>query len=64
MWILYYLRILFGLLTAGVENSLSAKNRDKFTQNLTIFRREVNPLTMTGNVTSPSSPPSSPFNMI
>jgi hypothetical protein len=48
---------------AGVENSLSPKNRDKFTQNLGVFRREINPLTATGNATSPSSPPGSPLGM-
>eukprot|EP00048_Salpingoeca_helianthica_P001319 m.48425 g.48425 ORF g.48425 m.48425 type:complete len:1073 (+) comp11378_c0_seq3:31-3249(+) len=53
----------FDTLMDGVENSLSSKNRDKFTQNLGVFRREINPLTATGNAPSPTSPPASPLGM-
>lgn len=51
------------LIESGVENSLSSKNRDRFTQNLGVFRREINPLTATGAAPSPTSPPASPLGM-
>jgi hypothetical protein len=36
----------------GIERSLSLKNRDKFTQNIATFRRDINECLKSTNVTS------------
>ena len=58
----------FENLMAGVEQQLSTKNRDKFTQNLAVFRRDLNTFAKTpsagdaaGAAAAASSAVASPF---
>ncbi|XP_068625831.1 exportin-7-A [Battus philenor] len=46
----------FGGLMAGIEPNLLTKNRDRFTQNLSMFRRDINDLLKGASVSAP--PPS------
>jgi exportin-7 len=42
----------FKNLTEGIESNLLTKNRDRFTQNLSVFRRDINDSLKGPNVTS------------
>lgn len=50
--------VCFQNLMSGVEKTLSPKNRDKFTQNLAVFRRDINnfPKSASLRSTAPSTP--------
>ncbi|KAF4108264.1 hypothetical protein G5714_011023 [Onychostoma macrolepis] len=53
------MHLCFENLMEGIERNLLTKNRDRFTQNLSVFRREVNDSmkNSTYGVTSPPPPP-------
>ena len=45
----------FDNLMEGIERNLLTKNRDRFTQNLSVFRRDINDGLKGPNVTNSSS---------
>ncbi|XP_041988745.1 exportin-7 [Aricia agestis] len=51
----HQLALWFDGLMAGVERNLLTRNRDRFTQNLSMFRRDINDLMKGTSVSSPQS---------
>ena len=50
-----YVSLRFENLMEGIERTLLTKNRDRFTQNLSVFRRDINDSLKGPNVTTATS---------